>query len=69
MTKHEEEIASPCVQICTLDAGNVCTGCGRSLEEIAQWGAATVSRKRQILMAAAERRRHLSTSSTSPDQR
>lgn len=30
--------SSPCVQICTLDAdGRLCLGCGRSLDEIANW--------------------------------
>ena len=29
---------SPCMNICVLDADRVCTGCGRTLDEIARWG-------------------------------
>ena len=29
---------SPCMNICVLDANRVCTGCGRTLDEIARWG-------------------------------
>jgi uncharacterized protein len=29
---------SPCMNICVLDATRVCTGCGRTLDEIARWG-------------------------------
>lgn len=30
---------SPCVKVCKLDAmGRYCTGCGRTLEQIASWG-------------------------------
>jgi len=28
---------SPCVSICTLDDGNRCLGCGRTLEQISRW--------------------------------
>ena len=29
---------SPCVNICKLDkAGRVCTGCGRTVDEIKRW--------------------------------
>jgi len=31
-------IASPCEKICTVDPGSgLCSGCGRSLDEIAHW--------------------------------
>ena len=30
--------ASPCINVCVLDAGNCCTGCGRTVVEIAGWG-------------------------------
>jgi len=33
-------IETPCVKICTLDArSGVCLGCGRTIDEIAQWSA------------------------------
>ena len=31
-------IATPCVNVCRIDqASRLCTGCGRTLEEIARW--------------------------------
>ena len=31
-----DDIASPCIGICKLDVQSVCTGCGRSIAEIAE---------------------------------
>jgi uncharacterized protein len=28
---------SPCVKVCVLDAASRCTGCGRTIDEIARW--------------------------------
>jgi uncharacterized protein len=44
-----DDLASPCVRNCCLDDDNVCMGCGRSLEEIVAWGAASDADKRAIL--------------------
>ena len=30
--------SSPCMNVCVLDAGRVCVGCRRTLDEIAGWG-------------------------------
>jgi uncharacterized protein len=30
--------SSPCMNICVLDSNRVCTGCKRTLDEIARWG-------------------------------
>jgi len=30
--------SSPCMNVCVLDAGRVCVGCHRTLDEIARWG-------------------------------
>ena len=35
--KPELEVPSPCRQVCRLDEQEVCTGCGRTLDEIARW--------------------------------
>ena len=52
--------ASPCVSICELDAsGQVCVGCGRSLQEIGEWSAAGSARRWQIVEAAAQRRKRI----------
>ena len=45
-------VASPCNDICRLDTQQVCVGCGRTLQEIAEWGAAGDERRRQIVAAA-----------------
>jgi predicted Fe-S protein YdhL (DUF1289 family) len=29
--------ASPCINVCVLDAAARCTGCGRTIDEIARW--------------------------------
>jgi hypothetical protein len=45
-------VASPCNQVCVLDAQQVCVGCGRTLQEIAEWSRAGGERRRQIVAAA-----------------
>lgn len=51
------DVPSPCVEICKLDdAGEHCTGCGRMLDEIAEWRTASNDRKRQILALVASRK-------------
>jgi predicted Fe-S protein YdhL (DUF1289 family) len=31
-------VATPCIKVCTLDAGaGICLGCGRTLGEIERW--------------------------------
>ena len=41
--------AVPCVGICRLDdAGASCTGCGRTLDEVAKWSGATDDYKRAV---------------------
>jgi hypothetical protein len=45
------EIESPCVKICTVDAGSgLCLGCGRTIDEISQW-IRLGSEERQRIMA------------------
>jgi predicted Fe-S protein YdhL (DUF1289 family) len=41
--------ASPCINICRLDAQGLCVGCRRTLEEIAEWPSACEARRREIL--------------------
>jgi len=50
------EVRSPCVKLCVLDARDVCTGCGRTLDEIAGWMDADDTTRRAIVAAAAARR-------------
>jgi uncharacterized protein len=43
-------IASPCNKVCTIDPrSGLCHGCGRTLTEIAQWGALSDSERERIM--------------------
>ncbi len=46
----EAEVASPCINICRMDAASgYCEGCRRTLEEIAGWSAYSAAQKRAVL--------------------
>ena len=48
--EQDEEVASPCVNVCRMDAASgYCEGCRRSLEEIASWSSYTAAEKRAVL--------------------
>jgi hypothetical protein len=51
------EPASPCINICKLDEQGYCTGCLRSLAEIACWSSLTSAERWQVLEAVERRRR------------
>ena len=41
---------SPCVNICKLDRkGRVCTGCGRTTDEIRRWRGMSKTERRAIM--------------------
>jgi predicted Fe-S protein YdhL (DUF1289 family) len=43
-------IETPCVKVCTLDArAGLCLGCGRTIDEIAGWGAMSADERRRIM--------------------
>jgi uncharacterized protein len=43
-------IETPCIKVCTLDAASgLCTGCGRTLDEIARWGSMSDQQRRAIM--------------------
>jgi uncharacterized protein len=48
---------SPCIKICTLDAAGWCTGCLRTLDEIASWTSMTSAEQWQLLAVLEERRK------------
>jgi len=53
----EAVIASPCVDVCIMDAAHgLCTGCQRTLEEIANWIEYTPAQKREVLARVKARR-------------
>ena len=41
--------ASPCINVCVLDAEQICTGCGRTIEEIARWGQMSAAEQWQVV--------------------
>ncbi|WP_091830885.1 DUF1289 domain-containing protein [Bosea lupini] len=49
-------ISSPCIKICVMDpASKLCQGCGRTLQEIAQWSRLSEA-ERLAIMAMLETR-------------
>lgn len=53
-------ILSPCIDVCDVDStGQFCIGCGRSMDEIARWLAASDDERRAILEKLPERLRWL----------
>lgn len=50
-------VASPCISVCQLNSERVCVGCGRTLDEIAEWLDADDARRTAIRAAAAARAR------------
>jgi len=56
LTPPSSVIDSPCVRNCCLNDDDICLGCGRSLQEITQWGNATTADKIKILQLSAERK-------------
>ncbi|HET7203020.1 MAG TPA: DUF1289 domain-containing protein [Steroidobacteraceae bacterium] len=41
--------ASPCMNVCVLDAGRTCVGCGRTIDEIARWGRMSAAEQWQVI--------------------
>jgi predicted Fe-S protein YdhL (DUF1289 family) len=51
-----EAIESPCIDICVIDEqSGLCEGCGRTLDEIAEWGAYTPAERRRIIAELGQR--------------
>lgn len=47
---------SPCIGVCRIDpASGLCTGCARTLQEIADWPMLNVLEKDRLLLRLAER--------------
>lgn len=52
-----EAIETPCIKVCIMDAASgLCAGCGRTLDEIARWGAMSEAERRAILAQLPQRR-------------
>jgi len=51
------EVASPCVSVCEMDEqSGYCSGCYRTLAEIATWGRMTNQQRWDIVLSLRERR-------------
>jgi uncharacterized protein len=52
-----EAIETPCIKVCIMDAASgLCAGCGRTLDEIARWGAMSAAERSAILVQLPQRR-------------
>ena len=61
-TATADRVASPCISVCVMDAANgFCTGCLRTLDEIAAWSVLDADAKRAVLAAIGERRARLAS--------
>jgi predicted Fe-S protein YdhL (DUF1289 family) len=55
-------VLSPCINVCQVDtARGWCTGCLRTLAEIATWSQSSDAEKRVVLARLAERRARLAS--------
>ena len=51
-------IQTPCIKICELDfKTGLCTGCGRTRDEVARWTEMTDRERAEIMAGLAERMR------------
>jgi len=43
-------IQTPCINVCTMDAASgLCSGCGRTLDEIARWAAMSDAERAAVM--------------------
>ncbi len=62
---HPPEVASPCTDVCRIDAeSGWCEGCMRTLEEIAAWGSLANADKRMIWKRLPARRAEVAARQT-----
>ena len=50
------DVASPCTGVCVIGEDDLCEGCSRTLDEIANWGTAGYAERRAILATLPGRR-------------
>jgi hypothetical protein len=50
-------IVSPCINVCAIDsASGLCSGCGRTLDEIARWASMSGDERAAVMRALPARR-------------
>lgn len=52
----DRAIASPCINICDIDATGLCTGCARTLDEIARWATESSAWRASVIATLPARR-------------
>ncbi|HZP09713.1 DUF1289 domain-containing protein [Methyloceanibacter sp.] len=58
---------TPCVNVCLLDSeSGLCAGCGRTLEEIANWSAMSDAERRAVMAVLPARLADLKTAESRP---
>jgi len=56
---------SPCIKICVIaPATGLCSGCGRTLDEIARWGAMSEAERARIMALLPQRMKRCAVQST-----
>ncbi len=49
-------IQSPCIKVCVMNPqAGICSGCGRTLDEIARWGTMSDAERARVMSALKER--------------
>lgn len=56
-----QSISTPCINVCTIGADGLCTGCFRSGNEIGFWSQWDESRRRGVMSKALPEREHVTT--------
>ncbi len=49
-------VMTPCIGVCELDAGGLCRGCHRTIEEIARWSSLDDSERTHLMVDVLPRR-------------
>ncbi|MCY4151126.1 MAG: DUF1289 domain-containing protein [Aestuariivita sp.] len=50
IAQKQRKIASPCVQICLIHpSARICTGCHRTIEEIADWTKMSAKQRKKVM--------------------
>lgn len=53
-------IESPCINQCSLDENNICSGCYRSISEIIEWSEKSLDEQRDIIKKSLQRNKKIS---------
>ncbi|MCD1631623.1 MULTISPECIES: DUF1289 domain-containing protein [Marinobacter] len=57
--KVADKVRSPCVNVCALDANDMCIGCQRTGDEILRWTTMSNDERREVLLKVAEREKQV----------